>query len=219
LFHPIVLRVSDSKTELKVGERVLGIDPASGKQVSVKIGRFGPFVQIGTAEDEEKPRFASLMQAQSIETIQLDEALRLFNLPRAVGQLEGKPVVAALGRFGPYLKFNNSFTTIPKNFNPYQITIEEAEKLIKEKLERDANKQIKSFSEDENLRILNGRFGPYISYNKANYKIPKGKIPAELSFEEAMQIIKDAPEKPEKGKAKKASKTTGTTAKTKRKIK
>jgi len=218
LFHPIVLEVSASKTELKVGERALGTDPVSGKPVSVKIGRFGPFVQIGSAEDEEKPRFASLMQNQSIETIKLDEALRLFDLPRTIGQLDDKPVVAAIGRFGPYLKFNNTFTPIPKNYNPYNITIEEAGKLIQEKLERDANKHIKSFPEDGNIRILNGRFGPYISYNKANYKIPKGIVPAELSFEDVMKIIKEAPEKPEKSKAKKASKTTEAQAKTKRTV-
>ena len=209
LFHPIVQKVSASKTELKVGERILGVDSASGKPVSVKIGRYGPFVQIGSADDEEKPRFASLMQSQSIETIRLDEALRLFDLPRTVGQLDGKPVVAAIGRFGPYLKYNNTFSTIPKNYNPHQITIEEAKKVIQEKLERDANKQIKSFTEDKNLQLLNGRYGPYISYNKANYKIPKGMIPAELSFEQVMKIIKDAPEKPVKmkTKAKSASKT------------
>ena len=217
LFHPIVLEVSASKTELKVGERALGTDPVSGKPVSVKIGRFGPFVQIGAADDEEKPRFASLMQEQSLETIQLDEALRLFDLPRTVGQLDGKPVVAAIGRFGPYLKFNNTFTPIPKSFNLYHITIGEAEKLIQEKQKRDESKQIKSFPEDANLLILNGRFGPYISYNKSNYKIPKGKTPAELSFEEVMKIIKEAPEKTEKGKTRKAAKTT-TPTKTKRKV-
>ncbi|MCL1932823.1 MAG: type I DNA topoisomerase [Candidatus Azobacteroides sp.] len=217
LFHPIVLKVSETKTELKVGERALGTDPASGKPVSVKIGRFGPFVQIGSADDEEKPRFASLMQSQSIETIRLDEALRLFDLPRTVGQLEDKPVVAAIGRFGPYLKFNNTFTTIPKNYNPYQITLKEAEELIREKQKRDANKQIKSFPEDENLQILNGRFGPYISYNKANYKISKGLVPAELSFEEVMKIIKEAPAKPEKSKAKKTSKAPAQTT-TKQKV-
>ena len=217
LFHPIVLKVSSSKTELKVGERLLGVDPVSGKPVSVKIGRFGPFVQIGSAEDEEKPRFASLTQAQSLETIQLDEALRLFDLPRTIGQLEDKPVIAAIGRFGPYLKFNNTFVTIPKDYNPYQITIEEAEKLIREKQKKDANKRIKSFPEDENLHILNGRFGPYISYNKANYKIPKDKLPAELSFEEVMKIIKETPEKPAKSKAKKTSKAPVQT-KTKRKV-
>ena len=217
LFHPIVQKVSASKTELKVGERMLGVDPVSGKPVSVKIGRFGPFVQIGSADDEEKPRFASLMKTQSLETIQLDEALRLFDLPRQVGQLDGKPVVAAVGRFGPYLKFNNTFTPVPKEYNLYHITIEEAEKLIQEKQKRDASKQIKSFPEDANLQILNGRFGPYISYNKVNYKISKKLVPAELSFEEVMKIIKEAPEKQEKSKGKKTSKAA-TQSKTKQKV-
>jgi DNA topoisomerase-1 len=209
VFHPTVLKVSEAKTELKVGERALGVDPASGKPVSVKIGRFGPFVQIGSADDEEKPRFASLLKTQSIETIQLDEALRLFDLPRTVGQLDGKPVVAAIGRFGPYLKYNNTFTTIPKDYNLYHISIAEAEKLIQEKQKRDANKQIKSFSEDKNLQLLNGRFGPYISYNKVNYKIPKGKVPAELSYDEVMKIIQSAPEKSAKGKKAPKAAATG----------
>jgi DNA topoisomerase-1 len=209
LFHPIVLKVSESKTELKVGERALGVDPESGKPVSVKIGRFGPFVQIGSADDEDKPRFASLMKTQSIETIQLKEALQLFNLPRTVGELDGKQVVAAIGRFGPYIKFNNTFTTIPKEYNPYHITLAEAEELIQEKQKRDANKQIKSFPEDADLKILNGRFGPYISYNKANYKIPKGTVPAEMTFDEAMKIIQLAPEKPAKGKVKKTVRKKG----------
>jgi len=219
LFHPIVLKVSSTKMDLKVGERMLGADPASGKPVSVKIGRYGPFVQIGSAEDEEKPRFASLTKSQSLETIKLDEALRLFDLPRTVGQLEEKPVVAAVGRFGPYLKFNNSFTTIPKDYNPYDITIEEAEKVIREKQKRDANKQIKSFPEDENVQILNGRYGPYISYNKNNYTIPKGRVAAEMLFEEVMKIIKETPEKPVKTKVQKTSKISKTSAQAKTKTK
>ncbi|MDR0681226.1 MAG: type I DNA topoisomerase [Dysgonamonadaceae bacterium] len=213
LFHPVVEEVSSSKANRKVGERMLGADPKTGKPVSVKIGRFGPFVQIGTAEDEEKPRFASLMKNQSIETITLEQALQLFNLPRTVGTLEEKTVVAAIGRFGPYLKFNNTFTTIPKEYNPYHITIEEAEKLIREKREQDANKVIKVFSEDEKLRILNGRFGPYITYDKTNYKIQKGVVPAELSYADCMKIIKETAKKPTakktetKTKAKTAAKT------------
>ncbi|GHS99505.1 DNA topoisomerase 1 [Bacteroidia bacterium] len=208
LFHPVVEEVSASKSEHKVGERILGTDPKTGKPVSVKIGRFGPFVQIGSAEDEEKPQFASLAKGQSIESITLEEALPLFGLPRTVGALDDKPVVAAIGRFGPYLKFNNTFTTIPKNYDPYHITIEEASQLIKEKIERDANKLIKSFPEDEKLQLLNGRYGPYISHDKTNYKIPKGKVPAELSYEDVMKIIQEAPEKPAKGKF-----TKGKTAK------
>jgi DNA topoisomerase-1 len=210
LFHPVVEEVSASKTEHKVGERILGTDPKTGKPVSVKIGRFGPFVQIGSAEDEEKPQFASLAKGQSLETIKLEEALQLFILPRQVGLLDGKPVVAAIGRFGPYLKFDNAFTTIPKEYDPYHITLDEADKLITEKKERDANKLIKSFPEDEKLQLLNGRYGPYIAYNKANYKIPKGIVPAELSYESCMKIISEAPEKPAKGKAKKTTKTTAT---------
>ncbi|MCL1937973.1 MAG: type I DNA topoisomerase [Candidatus Azobacteroides sp.] len=214
LFHPIVEEVSTSKTERRVGERVLGTDPKTGKPVSVKVGRFGPFVQIGSAEDEEKPQFASLAKGQSIETIVLDEALQLFSLPRVIGDLEGKPVAAAIGRFGPYLKYDNAFTPIPKEYDPYHITLEEANQLILEKKERDANKIIKSFPDNANLQILNGRFGAYIAYNKANYKIPKGLVPTELSCEDCMKIISEAPEKTIKGKTKKTTiaKTTTKTA-------
>ena len=201
LFHPVVLEVSASKAEYKVGERILGTDPKTGKTVSAKIGRFGPFIQIGSADEEEKPQFTSLAKGQSIETISLDEALQLFNLPRTVGVLNDKPVVAAIGRFGPYLKFGNLFVTIPKNYDPYHITIEEAGQLIQEKQERDANKIIKSFPEDAKLQVLNGRFGPYIAYEKVNYKIPKRTDPAELSYNDAMKIVREAPEKPTKGKA------------------
>ncbi|MDR2622116.1 MAG: DNA topoisomerase I, partial [Dysgonamonadaceae bacterium] len=198
LFHPVVQAVSASKSELRVGERLLGTDPKTGKQVSVKIGRFGPFVQIGSAEDEAKPQFASLTKGQSIETIALEEALTLFNLPRRVGELEGKPIDAAIGRFGPYLKYNGTFVTIPKGYDPHHITVEEAEKLIAEKKEKEAKKHIKSFPEDDKIQILNGRFGPYISYDKTNYKIPKGAVPAELTYEETVKIINDAPAKPPK---------------------
>jgi len=199
-FHPVVLAVSASKTELKVGERALGTDPKSGKPVSAKIGRFGPFAQIGSAEDEVKPQFASLAKGQSIETITLAEALQLFELPRTVGEIDDKTVIAAIGRFDPYLKYNNAFVTIPKDYDPYHITLEEAKKLIAEKAEKEANKLIKTFQENDKLQILNGRFGPYISIDKNNYKIPKGKVPAELSYDEVLKIIQDAPAKPAKGK-------------------
>jgi DNA topoisomerase-1 len=206
LFHPIVEQVSAAKTEYKVGERILGTDPKTGKPVSVKIGRFGPFAQIGSADDEDKPQFASLSKGQSIETITLDEALALFGLPRTVGDLNGIPVTAAIGRFGPYLKYNNAFVTIPKTHDPYTITIADAEKLILAKQESDANKVLKTFAEDVKVQILNGRFGPYISYEKANYKIPKGIVPVNITFEEAMKIIKEAPEKPAKKPVKRGKK-------------
>lgn len=204
LFHPIVQIVSAAKYELKVGEKILGTEPETGKQVSVKIGRFGPFVQIGSAEDEDRPRFASLAKGQSVDTISLEEALQLFLLPRRVGEVEGKPVNAAVGRFGPYLRYDNTFITIPKGLDPHHITLEEAEKLIAEKKEKDANRHIKSFPEDAKLQILNGRFGPYISYDRANYKIPKEVTePAGLSFEETMKIIDAALAKPAKAGRKK----------------
>ncbi|MDR0428367.1 MAG: type I DNA topoisomerase [Dysgonamonadaceae bacterium] len=207
MFHPIVEMVSASKTERKIGERILGTDPKTGKPVSAKIGRFGAFVQIGSADDDAKPQFAALVGGQSIETITLEEAIHLFSLPRTVGELDGKPVIAAIGRFGPYLKYENAFAPIPKTFDPYHITIEEAEQIIREKKEKDANRLIKAFAEDEKLQLLNGRFGPYISYDKTNYKIPKGTEPKDLSYDDVMKIIQETPYKAAKGK-KKATKTT-----------
>jgi DNA topoisomerase-1 len=195
MFHPIVEAASKAKTEHKVGERVLGTDPKTRKQVSVKIGRYGPFVQVGSAEDVEKPLFASLMKDQSIETIGLEDALKLFELPRLVGEINGESVIAAVGRFGPFLKYNNTFTTIPKQYSPISISIEEAEQLINEKKEKEAQKVIRTFEQEPKLQVLNGRFGPYISYNKENYKIPKGTDPAALSYEDCMKIIEEAPEK------------------------
>ncbi|MDR0768647.1 MAG: type I DNA topoisomerase [Dysgonamonadaceae bacterium] len=195
VFHPIVQTVSAAKSELKVGERILGTDTKTGRPVSVKIGRYGPFVQVGSAEDVDKPRFASLAKGQSIETITLEEALTLFDLPRIVGELDGKPIEAAVGRFGPYLKYNNTFTSITKGYDPHRITLEEAKELIAERAEKEEKKYIKSFPEDDNLQILNGRFGPYISYNKVNYRILKGIDPAALTYEEAMNIINTSPPK------------------------
>jgi DNA topoisomerase-1 len=205
LFHPVVEEVSSARTDHKIGERLLGDDPKTGKPVSVKIGRFGPYVQMGSADDKEKPQFASLTKGQSIETITMEEAIQLFGLPRTVGEWEEKEIVAAVGRFGPYLKYDNTFTPIPKSYDPYHITLEEARLLITEKKTRDANKVIKSFPEDANLQVLNGRYGPYISHNKTNYKVPKETVPAELSYEEIMKIIQSTPLKPARGKARKAS--------------
>ncbi|GMO36144.1 MAG: type I DNA topoisomerase [Candidatus Azobacteroides pseudotrichonymphae] len=194
LFHPIVEKVSFTQIGCKVGERILGTDK-NGKPISVKIGRFGSFVQIGSAEDEEKPQFASLVQGQSIESITLEEALALFDLPRTVGIVANKPVIVTIGRFGPYMKFDNAFISIPKEYDPYHITIEEAEKLIKEKKERDANKIIKFFSENNDLKVLNGRFGAYIAYKKNNYKIPRGIVPEIISYDDAMEIIEKNPKR------------------------
>lgn len=200
IFHPIVEATAAVKTEHKVGERELGIDPKSGNPVFVKIGRYGPVVQIGAAhaDDKEapKPQFASLMKGQSIDTITLEEALKLFDLPRTVGEYEGKVMVAAVGRFGPFIRHDGKFVSIPKDLNPLTITAEEAIALIEGKRVKDEQRFIKKFEEDPEMEILKGRFGPYISYQKANYRIPKTVTdPTILTLEDCKKII-EAGEKP-----------------------
>ena len=206
IFHPIVEATAAVNTEHKVGERQLGIDPKSGNPVFVKIGRYGPVVQIGVAhaDDKEapKPQFASLMKGQSIDTITLEEALKLFDLPRTVGEYEGKVMVAAVGRFGPFIRHDGKFVSIPKDLNPLTITAEEAIALIDGKREKDEQRFIKKFEEDPEMEILKGRFGPYISYQKANYRIPKTITdPASLTLEDCKKIIAEAGEKPATKKA------------------
>lgn len=201
IFHPIVEATTAVKTEHKVGERELGIDPKSGNPVFVKIGRYGPVVQIGAAhaDDKEapKPQFASLMKGQSIDTITLEEALKLFDLPRTVGEYEGKVMVAAVGRFGPFIRHDGKFVSIPKDLNPLTITAEEAIALIEGKRVKDEQRFIKKFEEDPEMEILKGRFGPYISYQKANYRIPKTVTdPTILTLEDCKKIIAEAGEKP-----------------------
>ncbi len=207
LFHPEVEKANEMRTEHKIGERVLGNDPKSGEPVSVKIGRFGPIVQIGSADSDTKPHFASLRKDQSVFDITLEEALKLFELPREVGEFEGKPVVAAVGRFGPYLRHDGKFVSIPKDLSPTSISIEEAEELIKAKREADNNKIVKTFEEEPDIQILNGRYGVYISYKKGNYKIPKSVTePAELTLEQVRDIIA-AQEKAPKKSVKRTTKT------------
>ena len=197
-FEPKIEDITNAKNEYKVGERVLGNDPASGKPVSVKIGRFGPIVQIGSANDEEKPRFAQMKPGQTLETITLEEALGLFSLPRQLGEFEGENVTIGAGRFGPYIKFGAAYVSLPTSHDPLAISLEEAVELILEKRKADAEKVIKKFDEEPELQVLNGRFGPYIAYKKNNYKLPKSVTPAELSLEECFDIIRkqDEGEKP-----------------------
>lgn len=197
MFHPIVEQVAAVRTEHKVGERELGIDPKSGKPVFVKIGRFGPVAQIGIAKvddkDGEKPRFATLLKGQSIETITLEEALKLFELPRTVGEFEGKPITAAVGRFGPFVVHDGKFTSIPKGLTPVSITLEEAIDLILKKRQTDEQRFIKKFDEEPELEILKGRFGPYINYKGKNYRIPKSLgDPLELTLEDCRNLIEEA---------------------------
>jgi len=211
MFHPIVEETSQMRTEHKAGERVLGTDPKTGRQVSVKIGRYGAMAQIGTQDEEEKPLFASLQKSQSIETITLEETLKLFELPRTVGEFRGKEVVIGVGRFGPYIRHNNKFVSLPKGVDPLEVQLDEAIELIEAKEKKDKEKIIKTFEEDPDLQVLNGRYGPYIAYKKSNYKIPKGQKPEELSLEDCRKIIADT----DKGKEPKAEKGATKAAATK----
>ncbi|MBD5243907.1 MAG: type I DNA topoisomerase [Barnesiella sp.] len=207
VFHPEVTKANEMRLEHKVGERMLGIDPESGKPVSVKIGRFGPVVQIGDSADTEKPRFASLRKEQSVFDLTLEEALKLFDLPRNLGEFEGSEVSVGVGRFGPYVRHAGKFVSIPKDLSPTEISLEEAIELIAAKRDSDSKKVVKSFEEDPDLQILNGRYGVYISYKKANYKIPKTVAdPAALTLEECMKIIDEQPEAAKKSTRRKAAK-------------
>ena len=188
-FHPLVEKTMNTKTEHKVGERMLGVDPVSGKPVSVKIGRFGPVIQIGSAEDEEKPRFAQLVKGLSMETITLEEALDAFKLPRTLGEYEGTPVVVGVGKFGPYVRHNSTFVSIPKGTDPIAVSLDEAVEMIQTKRETVVNKVIKTFENDPDMQILNGRFGPYIAYQKKNYKIPEMVEPKDMDLEACFKVI------------------------------
>ena len=188
-FHPLVDMTMNTKTEHKVGERILGADPTSGKPVSVKIGRYGPIIQIGSVEDEEKPKFAQLPKGMALETITLEEALECFKLPRDLGEFEEKNVSVGVGRFGPYVRHNNAFVSIPKGTDPMSVTLEDAIALILSKREAAENKVIKTFDAEPGLQILNGRYGPYITYEKKNYKIPENVEPKDLNLEACFKVI------------------------------
>jgi len=191
-FEPTVDKAMNSRNEHKAGERQLGKDPKSGKPVFVKIGRFGPVVQIGTAEDKEKPQFAQLPKEQSLETITLEEALELFKLPREIGKYEGMSVTIGTGRFGPYVLHDKKYTSLPKGTDPMTVTLDEAVKLIEEKRKAETQKHLKIFLEDDKLEVLNGRYGPYLAYDGKNYRLPKTlhERAAQLTYEECMEIIK-----------------------------
>ena len=196
-FEPTVEKTMNSRQQHKAGERQLGKDPKTGKPVFVKIGRFGPVVQIGTADDKEKPQFAQLPKEQSMEAITLDEALELFKLPREVGEYENKPVTIGAGRFGPYVLHDRQYTSLPKGTDPMTITLDEAIALIQEKRQQDSKKHMKFFLEDSKLEILNGRYGPYLVYDGKNYRLPKNlhEKAAELTYDQCMKIIQATPVK------------------------
>ena len=220
-FNPQVDRVMAERTETRVGERHLGTEPESGRPVSVKIGRFGPMVQIGGGEgDEETPKFASLKTGQSITTITLEEALELFKLPRTVGEFEGTTVTIGAGRFGPYVLHAKKYTSIPKGEDPMSVTLERAIALIEEKRAKDASNHLRAFEEEPELEVLNGRYGPYIKYKGNNYRIPKDRHAeaASLTLEECMKMIEaegeEAPKKAVKTSTKTAKSTTKAASKT-----
>ena len=191
-FEPVVEKTLNARSEHKAGERELGIDPKSGKPVFVKIGRFGPVVQIGSAEDLDKPQFAHMPKELSMETITLEQALELFKLPRMLGEYEGEPVTIGTGRFGPYVLHKKLYTSLPKDANPLTITIADAVKLIEGKRKLEAQKHLKSFSEDPKLEVLNGRYGPYLAYDGTNYRLPKNLHDRikDLTYDECITIIK-----------------------------
>ena len=190
-FEPTVEKTIKTRSEHKAGERILGDDPKTGKPVSVKIGRYGPVVQIGTADDEEKPRFAQMPKSLSIETITLDEALELFKLPRTLGELDGEVVTVGAGRFGPYVLHKKKYVSIPKDKDPMTITLDEARELIEANQKAEQQRHLKKFEEDPKLEVMNGRYGPYIAYDGKNYRLPKNlhEKAAELTYEECMKIV------------------------------
>lgn len=214
-FHPGIENINSKRAEHKVGERLIGKHPENGKPVYVKIGRYGPVVQVGEATSDEKPLFASLRSGQSISSITLEEAMKLFELPRQIGEIDGEQAVVAVGRFGPYIKVGSMFVSIPKDYDPLTISLEEATDLVQKKKEAEANKLIKSFDEMPGLEVLNGRFGPYLSYKPAgakkatNYKIPKRYSPNSLTLEEAKGLMEEngVSDKKTKNKASETQKT------------
>ena len=196
-FEPTVEKVINARAEHKAGERQLGDDPKSGRPVFVKIGRFGPVVQVGSADDEQKPQFAQLPADKRMDSITLDEALELFKLPRTVGEFEGSEVVIGAGRFGPYVMHNKKYVSLPKGEDPMTVTLETAVRLIMEKRRQEEQRHIKTFPEDAKLEVLNGRYGPYIAYDGKNYRIPKSQHDkaAELTYEQCMEIVNATPAK------------------------
>ena len=205
-FHPEVERATHERPAQRVGQRILGVQPSTGLQVSVSIGRYGPMAQLGTAEDAEKPRFASLQKGQSLETITLEEALALFDLPKNIGEYEGEVMTVAVGRFGPYVRHAGKFYSLPKDTDPLSCTAEQAIEIIREKRESEEKSLLKSFAEDADLSIRTGRFGPYLKYKTDNYKLPKDVDPTSMNYEDCMKLIAETPAKTaRKGAARKSS--------------
>ena len=196
-FHSQIVSTTENSGKFS-GEKLLGTDPATGKKVYVKVGRFGPVAQIGDTEADEKPRFAGLKKDMSIEKVTLEEVLKLFEFPRTLGEFEGKEITVAVGRFGPYIRHDNKFYSLAKTDNPALVEYNRAVQIIEEKREKDLNNILLTFDEDPDLRVLNGRYGPYIVYKKSNFKIPKDSEPTKLTYADCMAIIEDPKNAPKK---------------------
>ena len=192
-FHPKVESTENIERSQVGSSREIGEDPVSGKKVYAKLGKFGPYVQIGENDDDPKPKYASLRQGQFIESIKIEEALELFKLPREIGEYEGEMMIAAIGKFGPYIRHNSKFYSIGKEQDPLSISKEESIELIEAKRKADAEKFIKVFEENPDVQVLKGRYGPYIKVGKKNVKIPKGKEPEDLTLEECLELAEKAP--------------------------
>jgi len=201
-FHNQIVSTTENSGKFS-GEKLLGVDPTTGKNVYVKVGRFGPVAQIGDTESEEKPRFAGLKKDMSIESVTLEEVLKLFDFPRILGEYEGKEIVVAVGRFGPYIRHDNKFYSLAKTDNPALVEYDRAVEIINEKRQKDLDNIILTFDQDPDMRVLNGRFGPYIAYKKTNYKIPKGTEPSTLTYEQCLSIVEDPKNAPKKKVVKK----------------
>ena len=203
MFHPLVVESIEERMEKKAGERVLGTDPKTGYTISVKISRYGPVVQIGTQSETAHPQFASLQKGMSMNTITLEEALKLFQLPKTLGEFEGAPLVVAVGRFGPYIQNQGKYYSLPKGINPLDIELDEAIRIIEEKRQEDSKKLMRTFEEDPELQMLNGRFGPYLSKKGKNYRLPHNKDLETITYAECLAIIATAEKVAEKKKASK----------------
>ena len=208
-YRPFHDKVTDTQEKSKKfsGEKLLGQDPETGKNVFVKIGRFGPMVQLGDTSSEEKPRFAGLQKDQSIDDINLEDALALFSFPKTIGEYEGNEMIVALGRYGPYIKHNNAFFALEKTDDPSNVPYQRAVEIIEAKRQEEKNRIISEYEENKDVKVLRGRYGPYISIGKKNFKIPKDKDPEKLSLEDCIEISKDPKNEPRKrkgGRGKKA---------------
>ncbi|MBR5720078.1 MAG: type I DNA topoisomerase [Bacteroidales bacterium] len=197
-FHEEIQNADNNKSDKVRGEKLLGVDPATGKNVYVKLGRYGLMAQIGESEDEEKPRFTGLKKGQTLENVTFEDVMELFKYPKNIGKYEDSDVIIGQGRFGPYIRHNSSFYSIPSSLDPLSMTLENAVEIINNKREQDKNKTIKTFTEDPKMLVLNGRFGPYISFEKKNYKIPKTIKPEEITYSECLTLIEKAKNKAQK---------------------